>query len=1625
MSAIRQTRRKFLGMGICIATGILLFVFLTGFPGLASQCSEPPFVSVSIVPNVLLVLDNSASMYDLAYVDDNAQDSYCYDDSYQSPYDSYTSVPGETYYGYYDPATWYRYNTTNSRFESTTTPSSDCTNLAESRSDYCVKLNGNQLVHAYFRGNLLNWATMSKLDVEKKVLTGGKYDGTAMVGESRGCIGRRYIKEVKCWVSQGKKYNLKSSGIVFGVRGVASGGSDAITRFFSGGQTTLEIFKASDDWDGVMDDCLYAINCFSLKFLDQFSENDDSPFGQCQNKIKSCLGYKPGGSDKWEVDSGKEHRYGFAAFVHSVHTCYRLAHPKGNRAVPNSGDIQSIKSICKGQYAHLKKDTGSTGIDTTLADPYNPSFICSRYSSGTKKVGVGWCLNDDGTAPNWGDPQNLDGDADGNTADADDCIAYQLIHFCTDASVPPQIDPSETFSFNGSYEETYIPAMIIEAGVMARLTDNGSPIASLVNKGVSETPSGLLHRAKSKVKLGLLVNNRYGSQFEFSDADRERYGCDGADSDGGTVTSPTVIDNDGIIAAINDVTANNWTPLGETFYEMTRYFRGMAPAYVSGTNHTCPVDDYCQSNNVVLISDAYPTRDHNVPGTAFGTSTVSGETSFNAETVLNRIGVDNDLNGNLPMDGTTYAVAAAYWAHTFNGKWAGGTNSNPNDKNINFFSIFALGGDPPADDRNVLKLIAKYGGFVDGNSNNLPDTGEWDGHNYVEAKDAYQLEDALTQIFYEIASVGAAGAVATVTQEMENDDLLVRGGFETDDPITSNIDWKGHLEVYIPYDGCSSFASQPECEQIAGCSWADNGCSGSMYSFQKPSNWGKFCSVSDASSGYCWDGGRGLPAHDARNIFTFINGTKTPFNQANATTLQPYLKNDIDFQNLNCASLASSTTCNNTTGCWWDSTECKPAATKLIDWVRGDTTYDGTTARNRNGWILGDVVYSTPVVVGTPSLASVDKSLIGTECTNFTACKNLTQASCGSSGYCTWDSASSSCKVNLSSPHSSKCFYTYREANLTRKKMVYSGANDGMLHAFVVGKYDSSTGRWLYKPSEDSEIGTELWAYIPSNFLSELKELARLSYGNDPGCKHRYLVDLSSQAWDVFIDHDLDGEREWRTVILGGERGGGDVYFALDVTNPDDPIVLWEYSAIRNLLQLDEAGTTHSFAYSYNDYMKIKALPTSWSMPYAGRLAISSSITFPVNTVTPLNPTTPSVSSSTTQNASDRWFAFIGGGFRVYEEESADAQPVDLTPLQKPNLFAVDIETGHNILQYVWPKIQHAYSSQWPEQTVGDYNIPYAMANTAAYDLWGVNTQGARCNTPDGAVDHVFVGDLSGLFWGLRIDPAYTFGLQIDLWETKNVAGGAYGYRGARQPITVTPVAALDGNPGSSSLNLHLYFGTGKFDEVEGPENDKNDAAVMSFYGLALPLSAGISAGTSTTINVGSSSFTSRLNRHGCATGCTGTADDWVTVAGQNCCYECLLDFITAGERVVDSALVASEMVFFTTFVPEMNSSCSAGGTAYLYAVDYLCRQLAKDPFDESGLSYSWLGAGGWTAGAMPAGQQAKLFRARVGAGMPSRPILDSSGEYLFVQTSDARIHKIKVNLPGNPLQVKGWKEES
>lgn len=82
--------------------------------------------------------------------------------------------------------------------------------------------------------------------------------------------------------------------------------------------------------------------------------------------------------------------------------------------------------------------------------------------------------------------------------------------------------------------------------------------------------------------------------------------------------------------------------------------------------------------------------------------------------------------------------------------------------------------------------------------------------------------------------------------------------------------------------------------------------------------------------------------------------------------------------------------------------------------------------------------------------------------------------------------------------------------------VVYQPANDGMLHAF------------------DAATGAELWAYVPYNVLGNLKALANPTYS------HRFYVDGTPTIQNIGS----------RTILVGGLRGGGAGYYAIDITDP-------------------------------------------------------------------------------------------------------------------------------------------------------------------------------------------------------------------------------------------------------------------------------------------------------------------------------------------------------------------------------------------------------------------------------------------------------------------------------------------
>ncbi|WP_201018732.1 pilus assembly protein [Pseudomonas cichorii] len=73
---------------------------------------------------------------------------------------------------------------------------------------------------------------------------------------------------------------------------------------------------------------------------------------------------------------------------------------------------------------------------------------------------------------------------------------------------------------------------------------------------------------------------------------------------------------DALNTAIRALRGDSNTPLAETYYEITRYFRGMTPYFsYSGapSTYTSPIQYRCQKNFGVVVTDGLPTYDRNLP----------------------------------------------------------------------------------------------------------------------------------------------------------------------------------------------------------------------------------------------------------------------------------------------------------------------------------------------------------------------------------------------------------------------------------------------------------------------------------------------------------------------------------------------------------------------------------------------------------------------------------------------------------------------------------------------------------------------------------------------------------------------------------------------------------------------------------------------------------------------------------------------------------------------------------------------------------------------------------------------------------------------------------------------------
>lgn len=202
---------------------------------------------------------------------------------------------------------------------------------------------------------------------------------------------------------------------------------------------------------------------------------------------------------------------------------------------------------------------------------------------------------------------------------------------------------------------------------------------------------------------------------------------------------------------------------------------------------------------------------------------------------------------------------------------------------------------------------------------------------------------------------------------------------------------------------------------------------------------------------------------------------------------------------------------------------CEFSSTETCFFTDGTNIFNTKSLRERNGR-LGDIVHSGPVFVGTPESNWPDVAPFP-----------------GTTG---------------------DTYSEFRDAKAMRPGVVYVGGNDGMLHGFA------------------QTDGEELLGYVPAAAFST-DASAGMHFLSDPAYSHRYYVDLRPTVADVYARTRSSGATSWKTVLVGGLRGGGRGLFALDVTDPtgftesgSDPAntVMWEFTST------DDPDLGHTFS---------------------------------------------------------------------------------------------------------------------------------------------------------------------------------------------------------------------------------------------------------------------------------------------------------------------------------------------------------------------------------------------------------------------------------------------------------------
>ena len=1471
----------------------LLFLFLvtffhttSAFAAMEDYCVTPAFLGQTIAPNILITLDNSGSMCGEAY-------SGGYDPS---------QFEKELYYGYFEGEKTYRYD--GSRWVVTTAPMTTGT-----------------VANPIAKGSFLNWASMRRVEASKKLLIGGKANPrspqpsqTVKLEGETGCD-RNFRKN---WTT--------TSDLIYPFAGEYTFSRDNSNNLSITSRTTAKF----------------------TNFIPGSTVSKGSWLGSPNTATFEDILNSTGSGYVYNTSSSADEHAPFLV-AHSIESLPESL-PDGVMTV--SVYVSALNSVkqTRGINAALLLD------DTVYLSPDSKNISREYYVN----YQFSWENNPATNAPwTWEDIKQI------NTTGKLQGFGVQTERNTYTAG---------SIRVNRVYLQVEIS------------TPSGGPFRIIIDQGQTKA-QGIIDSLDSEVRFGL-------SYYNLNQGGRiENY-----------IGYNTPTD---MITSIHNMVPSTWTPLGETLYEMVRYFRQDKPYYsnrpadyivakgdfgastIYGDPYAYKFDDVttdvpnqyvpCAKSFILFLTDGESTMDEAIP---------SERRRYVQTGDPNPRYAGTPLGQTFTSDGTDYMIDIAYWARTEDMRPGAGETTPatwsqylPGTQNIFLYPVYMFGSGS-----SLLKDAAIYGGFEDKNENNRPDCSTYpeecyrdsngdgkvkaDGSDlpltYFEGSDGYELEKNIKKAIQDmLARAASSTAVSVLSSSQGSGANLVQSlfypkrsfGFASD--VTWISDLMNYWYYFDPYlentqiredtvrDNADYSLLDLKNDRIASFAF-DAGLDKTMASLCLDADGDGTCGdtetrtlipIEDTTA--IWRAGMNLwwTPPENRRIWTTVNGTElTTFASSNSDALDDYL----------------------------GLTANAAGAKAIIDYVRGDDAHDKTEKRCQASDVLcsqdsdctavnvGDVC--AEVAVNTTRLCSINRN----PCTSDTDCEtanefcedvrtrtvsqsvcSTTKVPCTNDDSCPLDSevcqaethawklgdvVSSTPRIMGPSPlnnydvkpprgYSDKTYAEFtRTTAYAERGQVLVGANDGMLHSFKLGqvlqKWSGKTWHqagMIVGPRGEGGIGTESWAYVPKNALPYVQYLSKKDY-----C-HVYMVDGPVFLTDASIQISGDEsdywngaktENSWRTVAIGSMGIGGATsstdntscvqtplkvgdtsvgwssYFALDVTDQNNPTLLWEFPNTNS-------GTSDP------------GLGVSNVGPVIVKVGGKKKRCSDTNAVCSQN------SQCTSENAqcvtsNGRWFAILASGSTG--PINTVAKSFEGKSNQNLKLFVLDLKTGA-LLRTIDTGITNAFAGSMGSNAIDLEKNNLGNPGNYQDDVVYV---GYVQNTTSGGVIRLVIDD--------NPDPAdWTVSTVID-----NIG-----------PVTTSIANLLDRRSG----DLWLFFAEGRY------FHQKDDlTSLRRLYGLKDPCytnATGILPSCTSFSTFGS------LKDQSTTTGdLTASHTGWFITMDPS-------TPLAASERVISNPTPDPlGAVYFLSFMPT-NDICGFGGTTYLWSVDY-----------KSGLSVTYLRQG-------------------------------------------------------------------